>query len=118
MHHLLAVCILEESPSPHFKAICKDHFLKTLPAKVAACSGNWLYQDLIKFVKCATEYLYMKANKRSTEGSTSLGNLKDTTVSSISNRSHNFLSYRKPFRKFYNKNPKTDNSTAPGNSQV
>ena len=59
----------------------------------------------------------MKANKRYTEGSTSSGNLKDTTVSSISNRPHNFQSYRKPLRKFYNKNPKTCNLTALGNSQ-
>ena len=32
----------------------------------------------------------MKANESYTEESTSLGNLKDTTVSSISNRPHNF----------------------------
>ena len=59
----------------------------------------------------------MKANERYTEGSSSLGNLKDTTVSSISNQPHNFHSYRKLLRKFYNKNPNTCNSTAPENSQ-
>ena len=58
----------------------------------------------------------MKANKRYTEGSTSSDNLKDTTVSSISNRPHNSQSYRQPFRNFY-KNPKTGNLTAPRNSR-
>ena len=58
----------------------------------------------------------MKANKRYTEGSSSSDNLKDTTVSSISNRTHKFQSYRQPFRNFY-KNPKRGNLTAPGNSR-
>ena len=60
---------LEENLSPQFETIIKDRFLKALPAKVAACSGNWIYTDLIGLAKCATEY--MKANKRYTEGSTS-----------------------------------------------
>ena len=55
---------LEENPSPQFETIIKDRFLKALPAKVAACSGNWFYTDLIGLAKCATEY--MKANKRYT----------------------------------------------------
>ena len=38
-------------------------------------------------------------------------------ISSISNRPYNFHSYRKLLRKFYNKIPKTCNSTAPGNFQ-
>ena len=59
----------------------------------------------------------MKANKRYTKDSTSSGNLKDTTVSSISNQPHNFQSYRQPFPNFYNKSPKTGNLTAPGNLQ-
>ena len=115
MRHLLVASGLEENPFPQFKAISKDRFLKALPAKVAACSGNWFYSDLIGLAKCATEY--MKANKRYTEGSTSSGNLKDATISSISNRSHNFQSYRKPMHKFYNKKPKTGNLTTPENSQ-
>ena len=56
----------------------------------------------------------MKANERHIEGSSSLGNLKDTTISSISNRPHNFHSYGKLLRKFYRKKPKTCNSIAPG----
>ena len=95
MLHLLAASGLEENPSPQFETILKDRFLKALPANVAAYSGNWFYTDLIGLAKCATEY--MKANKRYTEGSTSLGNLKDTTVNSISNRPHNFQSYHQPF---------------------
>ena len=59
----------------------------------------------------------MKANERYTEGSSSSDNLKDTIISSISNRPHNLHSYRKPLRKFYNKYPNTCNSTAPENSQ-
>ena len=117
MCHILDASGLEESPSPQFKAIIRDRFLKALPAKVAACSGNWFYTDLFEPAKCATEYMYMKANKCYTEGSTSSGYLKDTTVSSISNRPHIFQSYRKPFRTFYNKNPKTYNSVTLGNSQ-
>ena len=113
--HLLATSGLEENSSPQFKAIIKDQFLKASPDKVAACSGNWFYTDLIGLAKCATEY--MKANKRYTEGSTSSSNVKDTTVSSISNQSHNFQSDRQPFHNFYNKNPKTGNLTAPGNLQ-
>ena len=115
MRHLLAASSLEENPSPHFEAIIKDQFLKALLAEVTACIGNWFYTDLIGLAKCATEY--MKANKRYTESSTSSGNLKDTTVSSISNRPHNFQSYRRPFRNFYNKNPKKGNLTASENSQ-
>ena len=122
MRHLLAASDLKEIPSPQFESLIKDRFLKAysfflkaLPAKVAACSGNWFYTDLIKLAKCATEY--MKANKRYTESSTSSGNLRDTTVSSISNRPHNVQSYCQPFRNFYSKNPKTGNLIAPGNSQ-
>ena len=115
MRHLLAASGLEKNPYPQFKAIIKVRFLKALPAKVAACSGNWFFTDLIGLAKCATEY--MKANERYTEGSTSLGNLRGTTVSSISNRPHNFQSYRQPLRNIYYKNLKTGNSTAPGNSQ-
>ena len=114
MRHLIAASGLEENPSPQFETIIKDRFLKALPAKVAACSGNWFYTDLLELATCATEY--MKANKRYTEGSTSSDNLKDTTVSSISNRPHNSQSYRQPFRNCY-KNPKTSNLTAPGNSR-
>ena len=66
----------------------KERFLKALPAKVAACSGNWFYKDWIGLAKCAIEY--MKSNKRYTEGVNSLGNLKGTTVNSISNRPRNF----------------------------
>ena len=88
MDHLLASSDLDENPSPQFEAIIKDRFLKALPAKVAECNGNWFYTDLIGLAKCATKY--MKANKRNIEGSTFSGNLKDTTVSSISNRPHNF----------------------------
>ena len=90
MRHLLAASGLQENPSPQSEAIIKDRFFKALPAKVAACSGNWFYTDLIGLAKCATEY--MRANKRYTEGSTSSGNLKDTTVSSVSNRPRNFQS--------------------------
>ena len=114
MRHLSAASGLEENPSPQLEAIIKERFLKALPANVAAYSGNWFYSDLIELAKCATEH--MKANKRFIEGSTSSGNLKDTTVSSISNRTHNFQSYNLPFRNFY-KNPKTGNLTAPGKSQ-
>ena len=53
----------------------------------------------------------MKANKRYTEESTSSGNLTDTTVSSISNRPHNFQSYRQPLRNFCDKNLKIGNLT-------
>ena len=74
MRHLLPASGLEENPSPQFETIIKDRFLKALPAKVAACSGNWFYTDLIGLAKCATEYI--KANKRYTEGSTSSNNLK------------------------------------------
>ena len=74
MRHLLAASGLEENPSPQFKTIIKDRFLKALPAKVAACSGNWFYTDLIGLAKCVTEY--MKANKCYTEGSTSSNNLR------------------------------------------
>ena len=88
VRHLFSTSGLEENSSRKFEAIIKDRFLKALPTKVAACSGNWFYTDLIGLAKCATEY--MKANEGCTEGSTSLGNLKGTTVSSISNRPHNF----------------------------
>ena len=81
MRHLLAASGLEENPSPQFKAIIKDQFLKALSAKVAACSGNWFYQDLIELAKCATEY--MKANKCYAEGSTTSDNLKNTSSSSF-----------------------------------
>ena len=114
MRHLLAASGLEENPSPQFESIIKERFLKALPAKLAACSGNWFYSDLIGLAKCATEY--MKANKRYGEGSTSSNNLKDNTVNSISNRPHNSQSYRQPFHNFY-ENPKTGDLTAPGNSR-
>ena len=100
--------------TPSIRSYNYDRFLKALPAKVAACSGNWFYSDLMGLEKCATEY--MKANKRYTEGSTFSDNLKDTTVSSISNRPHNSQSYRQPFRNFY-KNPKPAYLTAPENSR-
>ena len=74
MRHLLAASGLEKNPSPQFKVIIKDRFLKALPAKVAACSGNWFYSDLIGLAKCATEYI--KVNKRYTEGLTSSDNFK------------------------------------------
>ena len=89
MRHLLAASGLEENPFPQFEAIIKDRFLKALHAEVAACSGNWFYTDLIGLAKGVTEYT--KANKHYTEGSTCSRNLKDTTVSSISNRLYNFL---------------------------
>ena len=89
MRHLLAASGLEKNPSLQFEAIIKDQFLKALHSKVAACSGNWFYTDLIGLVKCVTEYT--KANKRYTKGSTCTRNLKDTTVSSISNRLYDFL---------------------------
>ena len=112
---ILGASGLEKNSSPQFEAIIKDQFLKVLPAKVAACSGNWFYLDLISLAKFVTDY--MKANKRYAEGLTSSGNLKDTTISNISNRPHNFQSYRQPFRNFYNKNLKACNLTSPGNSQ-
>ena len=43
MRHLLASSGLKENPSPQFEVIIKDQFLKALPAKVVACSGNWFY---------------------------------------------------------------------------
>ena len=54
MRHLLAALGLEANPSPQFKAIIKDRFLKAFPAKIAACSANWFYSDLIGLAKCAT----------------------------------------------------------------
>ena len=41
MRYLLAVSGLEKNRSPQFQITIKDRFLKALPAKVAACSGNW-----------------------------------------------------------------------------
>ena len=105
MCYLLATSGLEENPSPQFETTIEDRFLKALLAKVAAFCDNLFYADLIGQAKCAIEYI--KANKRYTKGSTSSGNLKDTTVRSISNRPHNFQLYCQPFRNCYNKNPKT-----------
>ena len=100
---MLSLCYSNDQSATNLSN--KDRFFKkVLPANVAACSGNWFYTDLIGLAKCATEY--MKANERYTEGSTFLGNLKDTTVSSISNRSLNFQLYRPPLRNFYKKNQK------------
>ena len=61
MRPLIAASSLEKTSCPQFEAIIKDRFLKALPAKVAACSGNWFYKDLIGLAKYATEY--MKANE-------------------------------------------------------
>ena len=58
MRHLLAASDLEENPSPQFEAIIKDRFIKAYTPKVAACSGNWFYTDLIELAKCATELVY------------------------------------------------------------
>ena len=65
LRHLLVASGLEENPSPKFKAIIKNRFLKALPAKVNACSGNWFYTDLIGLAKYATEYI--KANEQYTK---------------------------------------------------
>ena len=54
MRHLLAASGVEENFYPQFEAIVKDRLLKALPAKVAACSGNWFYKDLVGFAKCPT----------------------------------------------------------------
>ena len=51
MRYLLAASGLEETLFPQFEAILKNRFLKSLPAKVAACSENWFYTDLIGLEK-------------------------------------------------------------------
>ena len=104
MCHLLAAFGFEENPSAQFKAIIKNRFRKAFSTKVAACSGNWFYKNLIGLAKCATEY--MKSNERYTKASISSGNLKHITVRSISNRPYNFRSFCKPLSNFYNSKPK------------